>query len=89
MNHSIRGEVNESWAPRREDVWESKAIASRILNLGNRWRWVVSFTIRQLYPRAKALGKQWIGSWVGPEVGLDAVGKREIPIPAGNRTPVV
>jgi len=32
---------------------ESGGIAPRILNLGARWRWVVSFTHRPLYPRGK------------------------------------
>jgi len=26
-------------------------IATRILNLGSKWRWVVSFTHRPIYPR--------------------------------------
>jgi hypothetical protein len=31
--------------------WGSGGIAPCILNLGTRWRWVVSFTSQQLYPR--------------------------------------
>jgi hypothetical protein len=33
----------------------------------------------------------WIGGWVGPRAGLDAVASRKIPIiaPAKNRTPVI
>jgi hypothetical protein len=34
--------------------WKSRCIAPRILDLGNRWRWVVSFTPRPLYPRERA-----------------------------------
>jgi hypothetical protein len=35
-------------------------------------------------------GTHWIGRWVGPRAGLDAVAKRkENPAPAGNRNPVV
>jgi len=30
------------YAPRREDYW-SGGIAPRILNLGSRWTWMVSF----------------------------------------------
>jgi len=30
--------------------WGSLSVAARILNLGTRWRWVVSFTPRLLYP---------------------------------------
>jgi len=33
---------------RHEDVWRSGDIAPRILNLGTRWRCVVSFTRRPL-----------------------------------------
>jgi hypothetical protein len=33
--------------------WGSGSIAPIIRNLGARWRWVVSFTLRPLYPRAK------------------------------------
>jgi hypothetical protein len=30
-------------APRHEDVWWCGVIAPRIINLGSRWRWIVSF----------------------------------------------
>jgi len=33
--------------------WGSGWIAPRILSLGTRWRWVVSFTLRSLYPRER------------------------------------
>jgi len=32
----------------------------RIPNLGTRWRWMVSFTLRPLYPRERATGTLWI-----------------------------
>jgi hypothetical protein len=32
----------------------SGGIAPRILDLGNRWRWVVSFMPRPLYPKGKS-----------------------------------
>jgi hypothetical protein len=34
--------------------WGSGGIAPRILDLGTRWRWVVSFTPQPLYPRGKS-----------------------------------
>jgi hypothetical protein len=40
-------------APRREDVMWRRDIAPRILDVGTRWRLVVSFMTRQLYPRGK------------------------------------
>jgi hypothetical protein len=33
--------------------WGSGGTAPRILGLGTRWRWVVSFTLRPLYPQGK------------------------------------
>jgi hypothetical protein len=53
-------------------------IALCILNLGSRWRWLVSFTLRPLYPRGKNSGTHWIGGWVCPRAGLDDVAKRKI-----------
>jgi hypothetical protein len=41
-------------APRQDDVLGSGDIAPPILDLGNRWRWVVSFTPRPLYPQGKS-----------------------------------
>jgi hypothetical protein len=37
----------------------------------------------------RASGTHCIGGCVDPGVGLDAVTNRKIPVPAGNRTPVV
>jgi len=56
----------------------SGGIAPRILNLGTRWKCVVSFMPLPLYPREGAPGTHWIGVWVGPRVGLDMVVKRTI-----------
>jgi hypothetical protein len=42
-----------NWAPRHEGVLGSGSTALRILDLGTRWRWVVSFTPRPLYPHGK------------------------------------
>jgi hypothetical protein len=43
---------------------ESGGTALRIHALDARWRWVVSFTPRQLYPQGKAPGTHWIGGLV-------------------------
>jgi hypothetical protein len=48
---------------------------------------VVSFTHRPLYPRETAPSTHWIGGWVGPRAGLDAVVKRKIPSPCGEWNP--
>jgi len=34
-----------------EDVWGSREVAPRILNLGTTWRWVVRFAPPPLYPQ--------------------------------------
>jgi hypothetical protein len=66
----------------------SGGMAPRILNLGTRRRWEVSFTSRPLYPRERVHGTHWIEGYVGPIAGLDAVGEN-IPALAGNQTPVI
>jgi hypothetical protein len=53
--------------------------APRILDLGIRWRWVITFTLRPLYFRGRAPGSNWIWGWVVPRTVLDAVVKRKIP----------
>jgi hypothetical protein len=57
--------------PRHKDVLESVIIAPRILNLGTRWWWVVSFTPRPLYSLGKSPYTHWTGGWVGLRAGLD------------------
>jgi len=61
--------------------WESGGIAPRILNLSTRWGvWPASrpgcFTSVE-----RTRSTRWIGGWVGPRAGLDAVVKRIIPSP--------
>jgi hypothetical protein len=47
-------------------------IDPRILDLGNSWRRVISFT-----PGERAPGTHWIGDWVGSRAFLDDVVKRK------------
>jgi hypothetical protein len=49
------------------------------LDVGARWKWVVSFTPQQFYPMERAPGTHWLGGWVGPRDGLDTAEKRKIP----------
>jgi len=70
------------YVPHHEDVQWNVGITSRILNVGIRWRWVVSFTPRPLYPAGRTPGTHRIQGWVGPSAGLDAVAKRKIPCPS-------
>jgi hypothetical protein len=56
--------------------------SSTILDLSTWWRWIVRFTPRPLYPGEIPPSSQWIGGWVGPRAGLNAVEKRKIlPLP--------
>jgi hypothetical protein len=70
--------------------WESGGIAPRIIDLGTIWRWVVSFTPRQLYPQGK-------GSWYpldrrlsGPQsrYGRGGEEKNSQPLP-GLKSPII
>jgi hypothetical protein len=63
--------------------------SSSILDLGTRWRCVVSFNIRARYSRCKSVCTRCIGGWVGTRADLDAVQKRKIFAPARNRNPAV
>jgi len=51
---------------------------------------VVRVTLRLLYPRRKTPDAHWLGGWVGPRAGLEAVEKngRPFPVSTGNRTPI-
>jgi hypothetical protein len=49
----------------------SGCIDPRFLVLGINWSWVVTFTLRPLYPRERASGTHWIGVWMYPRVGVD------------------
>jgi hypothetical protein len=54
---------------------------STILDLSTRWRWVVCFTLRLLNPWEIDPGTHWIGGWVGPRAGLNAVEKKILALP--------
>jgi hypothetical protein len=61
--------------------WGNGSIAPRILDLGTRLgEWSASRPGR-FTPRERAAGKHWMGGWVGPRAGLNAVVKRKIPSP--------
>jgi hypothetical protein len=54
--------------------------SSTILDLGTRWKRVVSFKPRPLYPPGGiCTGTHWIGGVVGPRAGLDAVERKILP----------
>jgi hypothetical protein len=82
----LSAEFNE--APYHKNVLENGGIPSRILNLCNRWRCVVSFTLRLLYSRDKTPGTHSVGDWVDPRACLDAWRKENVLTSAGNRATV-
>jgi len=48
---------------------------------------VVSFTLRLLYPCGNDTGTHWIGGWVNPRDGLDAVTGIKTPRPYTESNP--
>jgi hypothetical protein len=62
-----------NWAPCHEGILGKWRYSSMHLDLGVRWRWVVSFMPWLLYPRERAPGTHWIGGWVGPRASLDVL----------------
>jgi len=50
-----------------------RGIASLILNLSSRWRWVVSIMPLPLSPWESITVIYQLGGWVGSTAGLDAV----------------
>jgi hypothetical protein len=50
-----------------------------ILNLGTRWGWVVSFTLRPRFTSGERTpGTHCAGGWMGPRTGLDAEARGKI-----------
>lgn len=64
--------------------WHGSSVS---LDLGTVWRLCGSFTFKPLYPRRRAPGIYWVGSWMVPTARFVAVEKREICGLSGNRTP--
>jgi hypothetical protein len=64
----------------------SGSIAPRVLGLGIRWRWVVSFTTRPLYHQGKIPWYPLDRRLGGPQSRSGRGDKRKFLAPAGNRT---
>jgi hypothetical protein len=47
--------------------WGSEGMAPRVLDLGTRWRCVISFTSRSLYPQGKSSWYPWDRRPAGPQ----------------------
>jgi hypothetical protein len=59
----------------------NESIAPLILNLGTRWRRVISFTLRSLYPRKKSL-RHPVDRRLGGLQSLSGRGGEETKIPS-------
>jgi hypothetical protein len=57
--------------------WGSGVTAAINPNPGTRYRYVVTFTSRPLYPRRKILRPRWIGGWGSPRADVETLEKRE------------
>jgi hypothetical protein len=73
------------YAQLHEGVWGG-GCSSNFLHLSIRWKSVVSFTSRPLYPRKTAAGIPWIWGWVGLRGGVHSMEKMKFLI-YGNGIP--
>jgi len=62
----------------------STGVPPCILNIGTKWRYIISACPGCFTPRERAADNHWIGGWVGPRDSLDAEAKRKILDPARN-----
>jgi hypothetical protein len=95
-SNKVKGKLNLSlsvfliWAPRHEDVlgeWKYSSTHSLTSPLdGGEWP---ASRPGHFTPRERTPGTHWIGGWVGPRAGLDAVVKIKIPIPCQEPNPPV
>jgi hypothetical protein len=76
-----------NWAPCHEGILGDGGIALCIIDLGTRWRWVVSFMPWLLYPQWQGPWYLWIGGCMGPRASLNVVVKRKILSLCWDRTP--
>jgi hypothetical protein len=76
-----------NWAPRHEGVlgeWRNSSTHSLTSELdGGEWS---ASHLGRFTPNETAPDTHWIGSSIGSRAVLDAVVKRKIPTPTGNRT---
>lgn len=64
--------------PRDGGVWGSGSAVAHILILSDKWKWVVNFTPRPLYPRGKFSDPHLVQDWPDPRTGLEAVKKKTV-----------
>jgi hypothetical protein len=82
LDVGARREITKSCpTTRHEGVkgWREEVQLLLILDLGSRWRWVVSVTPRPRFtPGERTPGTHCTGGWVGPRAGLDTEARGKI-----------
>jgi hypothetical protein len=88
LNAKVKLSLCFKWAQRNEGVLGNGGIAPRILDLGTRGRWMVSFTPRPLYPQGKSPWYPLYRRLGGPQSRTRRGDEeKKFPTPAGTRTP--
>jgi hypothetical protein len=73
----------------KHHVWRSGGISPpKLTSAVDGGEWSASHT-GPYTPRETAAGTHWVGGWLGPRLGLEAVEKKESLAPVGNRKPAV
>jgi hypothetical protein len=84
-------EVGEVWFLTQyramKAYWGSGGVAPLILDVGTRWRWVVSFMLLPLCPQGRSTWYSLDKRLGRSRAGLDAVVKRKIPSPCMKSNP--
>jgi hypothetical protein len=73
-------------APHQEDIWSRRTAPSFLTLALGRGKWSASCP-SHITHRERAPGAHWIGGWMGPSTGLDAVEKRRISCPCWEANP--
>lgn len=62
-----------------ENVWWSRSTVPCAPNTETRWKYVVTFLSKLIYPNKRCgIDTQWIEDWMGPRASLDMVASRKI-----------
>jgi hypothetical protein len=75
--HAMKTYTLLNQALHHEDVWGSGGLAPRILNVGSRWRCVVSLTLQRLYPQQNSPRYALNRKLDGPQIRIGRDGKEK------------
>jgi hypothetical protein len=74
-----------NYTPRYEDIGRNGGVDPLIPKFGARWKWMVSFTLRQLYFGEKACRSRRVRGWLSSRTCFDASENRKS-LAIGNQT---